>query len=216
MVSIYTYKSQFQDKLRPFVQVLQRLGVTANQVTVFAAFISVLLAVVVYFSGVRLMYGVFLLIPLWMFLRMALNAIDGMLAREFAQKSALGAYLNELCDVISDVALYACFLSLPILNPYLLLVVIFLAVLSEYAGVVASLIGLERRYDGPMGKSDRAFLFGVLGVIVGIWPWFKEQTFKIDWIWLYVPNFILSICLLLLFLTIYHRVYNGVVLYKDK
>lgn len=94
--------------------------------------------------------------------------------------------------------------------------VIFLAVLSEYAGVVASLIGLERRYDGPMGKSDRAFLFGVLGVIVGIWPWFKEQTFKIDWIWLYVPNFILSICLLLLFLTIYHRVYNGVVLYKDK
>ena len=36
-----------------------------------------------------------------LFLRMALNAIDGMLAREFNQKTNLGAYLNELTDVIS-------------------------------------------------------------------------------------------------------------------
>jgi CDP-diacylglycerol--glycerol-3-phosphate 3-phosphatidyltransferase len=31
------------------------------------------------------------LIPLWMFVRMAFNAIDGMLAREFGQASKLGA-----------------------------------------------------------------------------------------------------------------------------
>ena len=41
-----------------------------------------------------------------MFLRMAFNAIDGMLAREFGQQSALGAFLNELTDVVSDAALY--------------------------------------------------------------------------------------------------------------
>ena len=40
---------------------------------------------------------------------MALNAIDGMLAREFGQKSALGGYLNEIGDVVSDAALYAPF-----------------------------------------------------------------------------------------------------------
>ena len=38
---------------------------------------------------------------------MAFNAIDGMLAREFGQKSRLGAYLNELTDVVSDAALYS-------------------------------------------------------------------------------------------------------------
>ena len=32
----------------------------------------------------------------------------------------------------------------------------------EMAGVVAVQIGAERRYDGPMGKSDRAFTFGLL------------------------------------------------------
>ena len=40
---------------------------------------------------------------------MALNAIDGMLAREFNQKSRLGGYLNEITDVVSDGALYLFF-----------------------------------------------------------------------------------------------------------
>jgi CDP-diacylglycerol--glycerol-3-phosphate 3-phosphatidyltransferase len=35
---------------------------------------------------------------------MALNAIDGMLAREHDMQSPLGAMLNELGDVLSDVA----------------------------------------------------------------------------------------------------------------
>ena len=85
----------------------RRTGVTANAVTVFAALGSI--------AGRRRYrrgagFGaVFLLLPLWLFLRMALNAIDGMLAREFGQKSPLGAYLNEIGDVVSDAALYAPF-----------------------------------------------------------------------------------------------------------
>ena len=35
-------------------------------------------------------------------------------------------------------------------------------------GVVAIQIGASRRYDGPMGKSDRAFVFGLLGLLVGL------------------------------------------------
>ena len=43
-----------------------------------------------------------------------------------------------------------------------------LAVLSEMTGVVAVQIGASRRYDGPMGKSDRAFAFGLLAVLLGL------------------------------------------------
>ena len=48
--------------------------------------------------------------------------------------------------------------------------------LTEMAGVVAVQIGASRRYDGPMGKSDRAFVFGLLGLLLGIglsprWWW---------------------------------------------
>ena len=54
-----------------------------------------------------------LLVPLVLFKRMALNAIDGMLAREHGMKSALGGFLNELADVISDAAIYLPFACCP-------------------------------------------------------------------------------------------------------
>ena len=103
---------------------------------------------------------------------MALNAIDGMLAREFAQQSHLGAYLNELCDVIADSALYLPFAVLPEVSPLWVVLVTLLALLVEYAGVMGPLVGASRRYDGPLGKSDRAFVFGVLGagVATGLLP----------------------------------------------
>jgi len=34
--------------------------------------------------------------------------------------------------------------------------------------VVAIQIGASRRYDGPMGKSDRAFVFGLLALLLGL------------------------------------------------
>ena len=42
-----------------------------------------------------------------------------------------------------------------------------LAIIAEMTGVVAVQIGATRRYDGPMGKSDRAFVFGVLCLVLG-------------------------------------------------
>ena len=96
---------------------------------------------------------------------MALNAIDGMLAREFKQKSDLGFYLNELGDVVADTALYLPFMFL-LPNPMLVLMVVLLAILIEFAGVLALGVGNDRRYDGPFGKSDRAVAFGVLGYIM--------------------------------------------------
>ena len=103
-LSIYQLKPRFQALLRPAVARLHAAGVTANQVTIFACALSVAIGLWLYFARPSVI--AFALIPLWMLLRMALNAVDGMLAREFNQKSKLGAFLNELTDVISDAALY--------------------------------------------------------------------------------------------------------------
>lgn len=96
MISIYALKPRFQSLLRPLVRWLANKGITANQVTLAAAVGSLLVALGVAW-GAPLLWP-YALIPLWMLLRMALNAIDGMLTREFGQQSRLGAYLNELCD----------------------------------------------------------------------------------------------------------------------
>jgi CDP-diacylglycerol--glycerol-3-phosphate 3-phosphatidyltransferase len=165
-VTIYALKPRFQALLRPLVQRIAASGVTANAVTVTALIVS--LAVAACVIGASADRRVFLLLPAWLFVRMALNAIDGMLAREFGQQSALGAYLNELTDVVADAALYLPFAWIEPFGPFSVGIVIFAAALSEMAGALAPMVGAPRRYDGPMGKSDRAFAFGALGLYVGV------------------------------------------------
>ena len=164
-MTIYDLKPAFQNLLRPTCNVLAKAGVTANQVTVAAVFLSIVTgaALAVLHDDRR----VFLLVPVALVLRMALNAIDGMLAREHDMQSALGGLLNELGDVISDIALYVPFVLIAGLSPVAVIATVVLAVLSEMTGVVAVKIGASRRYDGPMGKSDRAFAFGLLAVLLG-------------------------------------------------
>src|SRR5262245_1325452 len=165
-MSIYDLKPKFQALLRPLTKALFRLGVTANAVTLSACAVSVALGALLWAVPER--RWLFLLLPAWFFLRMGFNAIDGMLAREFGQASALGAYLNELTAVVSDAALYAPFALLPGSSAAMVGLVIVLSVISEMAGALGVTVGSSRRYDGPMGKSDRAFVFAVLGLLVGL------------------------------------------------
>ena len=166
MASIYDIKPAFQSLLRPLCGKLAAQGVTANQVTIVALLLSLLTG-----GGLAIFYTqswAFLLIPVVMFVRMALNAIDGMLAREHNMKTALGAILNELCDVLADAALYLPFALLSGVWSWLVVWVVIFAVITEMMGVVAVQIGASRRYDGPMGKSDRAFVFGAIALALGL------------------------------------------------
>ena len=195
MISIYELKPRFQAMLRPIVARLDRMGTTANAVTLFAMFVSCALGIVLFMaSSPRL----FLLLPLWMFLRMALNAVDGMLAREFGHKSPLGAYLNELTDVVSDAALYLPFVSVAPFGWGSVAGVIFLSALSEMTGALGPMVGVERRYDGPMGKSDRAFVFGALGL------WLGAAGSLPDWAFWIMP----AVAVLILF-NIVNRIRNA-------
>jgi CDP-diacylglycerol--glycerol-3-phosphate 3-phosphatidyltransferase len=99
---------------------------------------------------------------------MALNAIDGLLAREHRQQSRLGAVLNELGDVLSDAALYLPFALVPGVPATLVTLVVLAGVLVEMSGVLAVQVGAGRRYDGPLGKSDRAVLFAVVALLLGV------------------------------------------------
>jgi CDP-diacylglycerol--glycerol-3-phosphate 3-phosphatidyltransferase len=175
MPSVYQLKPAFQGLLRPFARLLARAGVTANAVTVLAALGSIAYGVKLYQNPTC--SQILLYLPLWLFLRMALNALDGMLAREHNQKSALGAFLNELGDVIADTAIYLPFAVVPGVSPVLIVSLVLLASWSEMAGALALMVVAQRRYDGPMGKSDRAFFFGALGLGLGlgvpVGPWLQ-------------------------------------------
>ena len=196
MPSIYDLKPRFQNLLRPSVTRLHARGVTANQVTLFACAISIAVGALVAIFAEH--PAVFALLPLWMLLRMGLNAVDGMLAREFGQQSRLGAYLNEITDLVADAALYLPFACLAGVSGAAVGAVVLLAWLSEYAGVLGLMVGASRRYDGPMGKSDRAFVFGLLGFLLAVGvpvaPWLTS---------------IMAVLAALLLYTTYNRVKRG-------
>ena len=179
-MSIYDLKPKFQNLLRPLVIKLEQRGVTANQVTLTACAISVILGLIL--TALSGYHWLFMLIPIWLFLRMALNAIDGMLAREFNQKSRLGGYLNEITDVVSDAALYLPFAFVYPFDGLQIGLIIWLSALTEFCGVLGQVQGKTRRYDGPLGKSDRAFLFGVLGLVYVFAPTLLDFLYWVLWV----------------------------------
>jgi CDP-diacylglycerol--glycerol-3-phosphate 3-phosphatidyltransferase len=162
VASVYGLKPYFQKILRPLVRLIAARDVTANHVTLAALALSVLFGILFAIFGPSPF--VLITLPIVLFIRMALNAIDGMLAREFDQESHLGFYLNELSDIASDAALYLPFAFIDGASAYLVVGIVLLSGLTETAGILSAASGGERRYDGPFGKSDRAFAFSALAV----------------------------------------------------
>ncbi len=177
MASIYDLKPRFQALLRPTMRALATAGVTPNVVTLVALFGSAAVGASIVLSGAGLPV---LLLPAWLFVRMALNAIDGMMARELQMTSTLGAVLNEVGDVLSDLFLYV---PLAIVVPeaaWNILGFSVSAMLTEFCGVTVRALGASRRYDGPMGKSDRAFAVGALILLTFAAPNVREH-----WNWIF-------------------------------
>jgi CDP-diacylglycerol--glycerol-3-phosphate 3-phosphatidyltransferase len=162
------------------------LGMTPNTVTLIAITGSIAVGAAVSFSASR--PALLLLLPAWLFLRMALNAIDGMMARELNMSTQVGAVLNEMGDAVSDLGLY---LPLALVyEPARWPVIAFSigAVLTEFSGVLGRALGARRHYEGPMGKSDRAFIVGALGLATYLFPGISKA-----WPWIFAIAAVLTL-----------------------
>ncbi|POP44442.1 hypothetical protein CHU32_02655 [Superficieibacter electus] len=166
-MTLYDIKPRFQALLRPLLRRLHKAGISANQITLLALVMSVITGIVL--AIVRDPYW-FMLLPVVLFIRMALNALDGMMAREYHQQTRLGAILNETGDVLSDIALYLPFMFLPQSSVPLIMAMLFCTIMTEFCGILAQTIHSVRSYAGPFGKSDRALVFGGWGLFIALWP----------------------------------------------
>lgn len=192
-ISIYKLKKQFQNILMPFCKLLASLGISPNQITVFTVILNLFFAFFLYkFSNFKFIY---LLIPVFFFIRMALNALDGMLANNFNMKTKIGIFFNEMADVISDTAVFYTFFKIIATPEYLSFIFIFFSILSEYTGVVAFMVDGKRHYEGPMGKSDRVFFISILSLFI----YFNFVSYI---------NYFIIIGIFLLIFTLYNRIKN--------
>lgn len=189
MLSVYKLKPQFQALLQPVLLRLHKWGFSPNLLTLLGILLSLSMGIYAFY-GERTIALV--LMPVVLLLRMALNALDGMMARQFNLQSKMGAALNEMGDVVSDIVLYYPLYILFSMEQRWIMFFLLLSVLNEFAGLLGQALGGARRYDGPMGKSDRALVVGVLSLLF---------VFKVT-VHLYLGWISGVICLLLIWSTI--------------
>ncbi|MEG0926353.1 CDP-alcohol phosphatidyltransferase family protein [Chryseobacterium sp.] len=192
MISVYKLKPKFQQLLTPVLLFLNKNGITANQITISSILLSTVIGVLFWNADVSKWF--FLSLPIGLIFRMALNALDGMMARRFNQTSKLGEVLNEVGDIVSDVIIFFPLLKFQSESLYLIVIFIVLSVINEFAGLMGKIVGKERRYDGPMGKSDRALMLGLYGLLI----FFGVSITAIS-------NYIFGIIIILLLISTYTR-----------
>jgi CDP-diacylglycerol---glycerol-3-phosphate 3-phosphatidyltransferase len=159
MISTYNIKPKFQQLLFPVLTQLHHWKVTANQLTLTAVAWSALLGILLFYAPTHPLFLIVVVVGL--LVRMALNALDGMMAKTFNQQTKLGEILNELGDVVSDTFIFLGLLGFSFVNQHLIYLFIISALINEFAGILAKVISGTRGYYGPMGKSDRALFLGL-------------------------------------------------------
>jgi CDP-diacylglycerol--glycerol-3-phosphate 3-phosphatidyltransferase len=197
MISVYKIKPKFQKLLLPLLLLLRKIGVTPNHITVFSIIFS-------FFLGFLLLNAsennfLYLLVALGLLLRMALNALDGMMAKNYNLQSKSGEVLNEIGDIFSDVAIYFPLLYFESLRFEYVVIFIILSIINEFCGVLAKIISGERRYDGPMGKSDRALFIGLLCIFL----FFTIEVY-------HFLNYVLIFTIVLMMISSYLRLINAI------
>ncbi len=195
-MTTYYLKTGFQKLLRPLSNRIHQAGVSPNQVTLAAFALSLLYSLAVFIFKERPI--IFFLFPIIYLVRMILNAIDGMIAKEKNRTTILGATLNEVCDVISDLSWSLTLIYSTKIHSNYMWAFIYLSLFVEYSGILSALNG-KRSYAGPMGKSDRGIMLVFVYYLVA-WELLSQRQLTA-----YINNLLL-VSLILLLITAINRI----------
>ncbi len=157
-------RTWYSDLLRPFLNFIARLGMTANMLTVASLAVAIL-------AGVFFAYGKTTL-GAWVLLFAGfLDGIDGELARVTGVKSRFGEFLDSICDHCGDFAFY-----LGLLFPYLkrnalievilIFVALFASVFGSHVRSRAGMVGIDTKTIGIFTRCERIFIL-VIGILIG-------------------------------------------------
>jgi CDP-diacylglycerol--glycerol-3-phosphate 3-phosphatidyltransferase len=166
--------------LRPCGRRLAGQGYTAAMVTVAGTAACLAVSALVAVSGAH-RFTILLLVPA-QGLRLAALRLQALLVNEHGKGSLTARLLDEVSRPVSEVALFWPLSFAEGLDGSLVTVCCLLTVLTEFAGLAVTAIGVERRQDGPLDAPTRGLtlatvcLFLGLGVQPGWWTWVWFQV----------------------------------------
>jgi CDP-diacylglycerol--glycerol-3-phosphate 3-phosphatidyltransferase len=100
--------------------------------------------------------------------RIALNALDGMVAQRRGLARAWGKVLNEVGDRLADLAFLGGLALVPGVDLRAVTAATIAALLSSHLGVLAEAAGGRRLYGGVMGKADRMLWLALAALVAGL------------------------------------------------
>jgi len=152
---------------------------TANMASAFGCVFVALTAAGFYLGlSVPALRFLLLCVPGFLVLRMAMNALDGLLAREYHTGTVAGEIWNEALDVLGDTVCYGALYFVDG-GPRLSLVVFLLTIwAAEFFGVLGKSMphGVRRHETVLGGKPDRAVWMSGLALILFFRPSFLAYS----------------------------------------
>lgn len=162
---IYSIKPAFQKFLRPLEKFFIKHKVHPTTINFMALILAILGGLALYYSDKQILLLIY--IPFMGFFRMALNALDGMVARSLKVKNqGFGEVLNEFIDRISDAFTFFAWALTGYMSLLIGSVTTILILLNSYLSIVSKAAGGKRQYGGLMGKADRMFVLGLGCVLI--------------------------------------------------
>jgi phosphatidylglycerophosphate synthase len=155
----------FRRTARAVTQLCVRLGIHPDAISYLSIFAALAAAFCFWKSGKA--PWLLIVAPLFCYLRLWFNMLDGMVAVASAKASSRGEILNDLPDRVSDVVIFAGVAHSGLMNPVLGYWAAIFALLTAYVGLFGQAIGVQREFSGLMSKPWR-----MVALHLGAWATF--------------------------------------------
>jgi len=168
---------------RPIAQIFRRTGKGAANLCVrlgippdaisYLSIVAALAAALCFWKSGRNMW-LLIIAPLFCYLRLWFNMLDGMVAIAAGKASARGEIVNDLPDRISDVLIFVGVAHSGLMNPLIGYWTAILSLLTAYVGLFGQAIAGRREFSGVMSKPWRMVVLSL-----GAWTMFVCRSWQI-------------------------------------
>jgi len=149
---------------RPIAMAFRRTAVGATQLCVrwrihpdaisYSSMLAALAAAICFWKSSQTPW-LLIIAPLFCYLRLWLNMLDGMVALAASRASPRGEILNDLPDRVSDIVIFVGVAHSGLMNSFIGYWAAIFAVLTAYVGLFGQAVGVQREFGGMMSKPWR-------------------------------------------------------------
>ena len=157
------FRPQVQGIMQPVVNLMRKIGVTPNGLTIASLFVSALAGLAFYAGGVVL--GVVMVV-----FNAVFDALDGALARDMGVANLRGDFLDHVIDRYADIFIITGIFAGGAASWPIGVFALTGVLMSSYLGTQAQAVGVGRFYGGILGRADRLVLIIIAGVLTVLIP----------------------------------------------